>query len=131
MLCVSLCFNSAHAGTINYGELMQTVQAFAQVSGAFSTFQHVYVRLSTWGAVVRRLTEFQEVGKALFFTDRVVQVIEQAKAAESLHARREQSRADELRIEGLSLTLPDGRQLLDNCSITLRRGEHVRLAASL
>jgi putative ATP-binding cassette transporter len=103
------------AGQILLGTLTQTADAFGQVQGALSWFVDSYTQLAAWKATVDRLTTFGEAMVA-------------AKRG-ALHSEidiRPQAKP-ELTLDGLDLNLPDGRPLLHNVNLGLRRGEAVVL----
>ena len=102
------------SGAIALGTLVQTATAFGQVRNALSWFIDAYVRLAEWKATVDRLTGFAAA-------------LERARLeAEQLDGERsEGAQTDRLSLEGLSLSLPQGRPLLVETSIDLERGERV------
>ena len=101
------------SGAMPLGGIFQIASAFGQVQGALSWFINAYGSFANWKATVDRLTSF-------------------AEALE--HARREADRLDGdrldgapgvLSLEGLELSLPQGRQLLAPTTLALRQGESV------
>lgn len=100
-------------GEMALGGLMQTVSAFGRVQDALSYFVESYDTIAQLAAVIRRLSTFTEH-------------MEQAQALEDGVAH-EQSTAGEsaLALAGLDVALPDGRQLMQDCTVTLPAGSRV------
>ena len=97
------------AKQIGLGGLTQIQLVFGQVQGAFSWFVTSYQSLVSWRATVSRLSGFREA-------------MENARAM----AAQGPALADggsALTLQNLTLTLPDGRKLLENAALTLRPGE--------
>lgn len=90
------------------GGLMQTTSAFARVQGALSYFIDVYGSIAKYTAVVRRLSGFtihmDEVDK----NENIIQL---------------ETASDGFSVQDLFISLPDGRELLKNCSFSLSAGE--------
>jgi vitamin B12/bleomycin/antimicrobial peptide transport system ATP-binding/permease protein len=101
---------------IALGGLTQIANVFGQVQGAFSWFVSSYQGLVTWRATVSRLHGFQEAVAA-------------ARLAASNGPRLGQPGAG-LTFNNLTLTLPDGRRLLDNASLSLPPGQPVILTGA-
>ncbi len=101
------------AKQIGFGALNQIPNAFAQVQGSFSWFVSSYQTLVGWRATVSRLTGFQEAVAA-------------ARTAR-LGGPGHESGGGALVFHNLTLTLPDGRKLLNNANLTLPPGETVVL----
>jgi putative ATP-binding cassette transporter len=102
------------AKQIGFGALTQIPNAFGQVQGAFSWFVTSYQSLVTYRATVSRLHGFTEAVSA-------------ARAA-SLAGPQVAQQGSALTLENLTLSLPDGRKLLNNASLTLPPGEPVVLS---
>ena len=101
------------AGAIPLGVLMQTANAFGQVQSSLSWFVDQFQTLAEWKAVVDRLTTFTESMNA-------------ARAAQHEQAfAKSPSQAGELVLEDVEVALPDGRVLLDDVDLVVRRGDHV------
>ena len=101
------------AGTLDLGGLTQTAGAFGSVQGAMSWFVTTYRELASYRATIDRLTLFRAaIDAARSRTDGVVQSAPQGEA---------------YRVEGLNLTLPDGRVLLADQSLVLQRGRSVAI----
>jgi putative ATP-binding cassette transporter len=109
------------AKQIGFGALAQIPIAFSQVQGALSWFINNYTAqlgtntagLVTWRATISRLYGFREAMDA-------------ARAATAAGPRLTAPGAD-LRLENLTLTLPDGRKLLNGASLTLPPGEKITI----
>jgi putative ATP-binding cassette transporter len=102
------------SGAIKLGGLTQIANAFGQVQGALSWFVSSYPNLVTYRATVSRLHGFTEAVSA-------------ARAA-SLAGPQVAQQGSALTLENLTLSLPDGRKLLNNASLTLPPGEPVVLS---
>lgn len=101
------------AKQIGFGALAQIPIAFGQVQGALSWFVSNYPNLVTWRATVSRLYGFREAMDA-------------ARAATAAGPQLSEPGAA-LVLQDLTLTLPDGRKLLDHANITLPPGEKITL----
>jgi putative ATP-binding cassette transporter len=101
------------AKVIGLGGLTQIQNVFGQVQGALSWFVTSYPNLVTWRATVSRLHGFQEAVAA-------------GRAA-SLGGPAQTAAGANLTFENLTLSLPDGRKLIDNASLTLPPGEPIVL----
>ena len=104
------------AGRIPLGGLIQTASAFGQVQGALSWFVDNYARLTEWRATVERLTGFQHA-------------IAAARAAED-GVRAAPGAGDAVTMEGVTLTLPDGRVLVTDAALRLEKGEALLLTGA-
>ncbi|BEU87273.1 ABC transporter ATP-binding protein/permease [Selenomonas sp. TAMA-11512] len=91
------------------GGLMQTISAFGRVQDALSYFVDAYASIARFASVIRRLGGF--LGD-----------IEQVEAEKSAIAVRDSSE-NCVEARTLSLDLPNGRELLRDCSFSLSRGE--------
>jgi len=101
------------AKVIGLGGLTQIQNVFGQVQGALSWFVNSYPNLVTWRATVSRLYGFQEAVAA-------------GRAA-SLAGPSHTAAGANLTFENLTLSLPDGRKLIDNASLTLPPGAPIVL----
>ncbi len=99
------------AKQIGYGGLVQIPTVFSQVQGALSWFISSFQDLVTWRATVSRLYGFREA-------------MEAARAA-AANGPRLGEPGEALKLENLTLTLPDGRKLLNHASVTLPPGEKI------
>ena len=106
-------------GAIPLGGLTQTANAFGEVQGALSWVVDNYRELTSWRATVQRLVGFMAA-------------IEAARAAarngDGVQARRQPG--PDLRIEDVTLTLPDGRVLIEGASTRIAPGERVLVAGA-
>ena len=98
------------SGAIQLGELMQIASAFGRVQDALSWFVDNYDALARWRATTDRLTGFED----------------SLKAANGQRLQT-QSRGDELRLDEITLSLPDGRVLLQGAGLSLCPGDSVLL----
>ena len=101
------------AGRTPLGGLTQTAGAFNEVQGALSWIVDNYAALTEWRATVARLTGFRDAVAAA-----------RAHAAEGPRAI--PGPPGEMRLEGVTIALPDGRVLLAQADATIRQGERVR-----
>jgi putative ATP-binding cassette transporter len=104
------------SGAVPLGTLTQTASAFNSVQESLSFFVTFYRTIAEWAAIVDRLTGFN---RAL---DEA-----QAMAAASNIAIEPESGARAVRIENLSVSRPDGTQLLAPAMSEFTPGEHVLL----
>jgi vitamin B12/bleomycin/antimicrobial peptide transport system ATP-binding/permease protein len=106
-------------GAIPLGGLTQTANAFGEVQGALSWVVDNYRELTSWRATVQRLVGF-------------LAAIEAARAAarngDGVQAQRQPG--PDLRIEDVTLTLPDGRVLIEGASTRIAPGERVLVAGA-
>jgi putative ATP-binding cassette transporter len=106
------------SGAITLGGYTQTASAFGQVQGALSWFIDAYTQFATWKATVDRLTGFSAA------LDHV------RVEAERLDGDREEVPADSLSLEGVALSLPQGKALLAPTTLQLKRGEAVLVSGA-
>ncbi len=90
------------------GGLMQTTSAFARVQGALSYFIDVYGSIAKYTAVVRRLSGFTVHMDEVDKDENIIQL---------------ETASDGFSVQDLFISLPDGRELLKNCSFSLSAGE--------
>lgn len=98
-------------GAMQLGGLMQTITAFGRVQDALSYFVSVYDTVAQLIAVVHRL---------LGFTAHLEEVKALAPAVS-----RAAGAQPELILADVSVALPDGRSLLDKCSLALPPGQRL------
>ncbi len=101
------------AGAIQLGDLMQIAQVFGNVQGPLSWVVGAYGDLVSLRATIARLHGFQEAVAA-------------ARAA-SANGPSLQHGGEALNFSNLTLSLPDGRKLLDNACLSLPPGEPIVL----
>jgi vitamin B12/bleomycin/antimicrobial peptide transport system ATP-binding/permease protein len=102
------------SGAIPLGGLTQTATAFSQVQGALSWFVDRYSDIAEWRATVQRLSGFQDAVQAA-----------RSAASEGAGPRAVPVEAPDLALEGVSLSLPDGRVLIEDASARVAPGESV------
>jgi putative ATP-binding cassette transporter len=104
-------------GTIPYGVLNQTAQAFSRVESALNFFVTYYSSLATFKAVVNRLTSFAAA-------------IERAKAMATTGPVRMPAPEGELAVatKQLGIALPDGRRIVEAEGLSYAAGESALLA---
>jgi putative ATP-binding cassette transporter len=101
--------------SMKLGDLTQTTQAFGNVQDAFSFFVTWYTSLAVYKAVINRLTSFDgAIARAEMERTKGIRV-EADSGPGHVHAER------------LAVRLPNGRPLLDDASLTFRRGERTLL----
>ncbi len=98
------------AGTLDFGGLNQIAGAFSSVQGAMSWFVTSYSALASWRATINRLTFFRTA-------------IDEARRAHGNGIQTAQGDSDDTVLDHPVLRLPDGRTLLDDPGITLKRGQ--------
>ena len=96
------------SGAMQLGGLMQTITAFGRVQDALSYFVGSYDIIAQLASVIQRLGGFTEH-------------MEEAAALEDGVGRSEQTDG-EFAVSGLQVALPDGRALLQDCSLKLAAG---------
>ncbi len=99
-------------GQIELGGLTQTAGAFGRVQDALSWFVNAYSALATWRAVVERLTGFH----------RAVMV---ARATAGQGLTTAPTTDGTIRLDDVTLALPDGTRILDHATFGFRPGESV------
>jgi putative ATP-binding cassette transporter len=101
------------SGAISLGQYTQTASAFGQVQSALSWFIDAYTQFASWKATVDRLTGFSAA-------------LEHVRAeAERLDGEREEAASADLAMQGLALSLPQGKPLLAPTTVQFKRGEAV------
>jgi len=106
-------------GAIPLGGLTQTANAFGEVQGALSWVVDNYRELTSWRATVQRLVGFM----AAFAAARAA-----TRNGDGVQATRQPG--PDLRIEDVTLTLPDGRVLIGGASARIAPGERVLVAGA-
>ena len=103
------------AGHIQLGALTQTAGAFNSVQTALSFFVDTYVRIAEWRAVIERLSGFEAA-------------ISQCAHADA-HTRRPSRSSGEppqdVRLDGVEVTLPTGKPLVAADGVTIAPREQV------
>ena len=98
-------------GEFALGGLMQTASAFGQVQDALSYIISSYTDIAEWRAVVARLVGFNKA-------------LDQVRTEAAIQGiRHEEVPAGGLDLEHVHLALPDGRPLVEDISVSLRRGD--------
>lgn len=100
------------AGTVQLGQMFQTVEAFGQVLDSLSWIVNSYTNLAGWRAIVERLATFH---RAI--------VIARAAAGQGLTLA--EGEADAVRLTEVTLSLPNGSSLLQHANLNLERGTSV------
>ena len=98
---------------IEFGVVMQVVDAFSQVQSSLSWFVDQYSGLAEWKATVDRLTSFTAAMEHVETANRAAAI-----AVEPVPGR-------DIAVRDLDLGLPDGSVLLDHAALILRAGEPV------
>lgn len=97
-------------GAIELGGLMRVAGAFGQVQNSLSWFVISYADLARWRATVDRLTSFR-------------QAIATAHALAGRGVALRQGGAGAVRLDDVTIALPDGRTLLDHAGLVLPQGQ--------
>lgn len=105
------------AGAIDFGTIFRISQAFGQVSDALTWFMDNFVALAEWKATVNRLIGF-------------VEAMERVKAKEPEIRVSTGDGMASLEAEGLGLTLPDGRKLIEDLSARIEPGDRVLISGA-
>jgi putative ATP-binding cassette transporter len=102
------------AGAMQLGGLMQTVGSFASVQGSMSWFIEAYAQLATWRAIVERLATFH---RAI------------VKARAETHGGFDPSVSPDgnLRLQNVTMSLPDGTRLLEGADLVMTPGHSIVL----
>ncbi len=109
------------AGAIMLGIMTQTAGAFGQVQSAFSFIVNSYTDLAEWIAVTDRLSGFSDQMKLAGSAD--------AHAPHAGVSSLETNGGGLLSLNGVSLSTPDGKKLLNSVTFDLKPGELVLLTA--
>lgn len=125
------------AGTMALGGLMQTISAFGRVQDALSYFVESYDTIAQLAAVIRRLSGFTEhieevaavengVARVAVDATGVVAVANDtdANVATVAAASADGAKAG-IELAALTVALPNGRELLQSCSVLLKRGASI------
>jgi putative ATP-binding cassette transporter len=103
-------------GEMHLGGLMQTVGAFAAVQGALSYLVTSYTTIAKWHAVIDRLVGFSRIMDKL-------QSSESLKPAERIHTSEKV-----IRIDSLSVFLPNGKVLFQDLKLNIAPGTHLLIS---
>ncbi len=103
------------SGAVPLGVLSQTASSFGEVQGALSWFVDNYRSVAEWRATVTRLSGFRSALASAH-----------AEQAGGVHAVPEEGAT--LRLEGVTLALPDGRVLLADATAEIAPGEKVLIS---
>ena len=103
-------------GEFALGGLMQTASAFGQVQDSLSYIISSYTDIAEWRAVVARLVGFNKA-------------LDQVRTEAAIQGiRHEEAPAGGLGLEHVHLALPDGRPLVEDISVSLRRGDNALIS---
>ena len=103
-------------GEFALGGLMQTASAFGQVQDSLSYIISSYTDIAEWRAVVARLAG----------ADKALDQVRTEAAIQGI--RHEEAPAGGLGLEHVHLALPDGRPLVEDISVSLRRGDNALIS---
>lgn len=106
-------------GTMTLGQVMQAASAFTIVQAAFGWLVDNYPRLADWNACARRIASLMVSLDAL----------ERAETGEGA-SRIEHGETEDaaLRLDGLSVTLDDGKAVVKEAEVEIEPGERVLVA---
>lgn len=97
---------------VTLGVMTQTAQSFARVEGAMAFFIGAYTTIAEYKAVIDRLTGFRRaIGRARELGTQPPHIVQGSGAGQDLS------------VEGLSVSLPDGRALIAPHDLTFAKGE--------
>lgn len=99
-------------GQMTFGGLLQIVGAFTQVQSALSWFVSSFTKLAQWKAVVERLAGFEAA-------------MERARPAPGAPSLVASEPRPTIRLDGVTLTLPDGRLLVADAGLELARADRL------
>jgi putative ATP-binding cassette transporter len=99
------------SGAIALGVLTRISDAFGQVQSSLSWFVSNYANLASWSATVERLGTFRRT---------IEEAHQQLPDGPRRHAQ-----GQEVVLDDVSLTLPDGKTLLEHATFRLRPGESI------
>ena len=103
------------SGKILLGGLMQTAGAFGQVQDALSFVISSYTDIASWAAVIDRLSQFRED-------------LDRTRVGRATGNEIRRSDGDSyLKVNGVTLDLPDGQPLIANVNLSLGRGDNALL----
>ncbi|MDR3614757.1 MAG: ABC transporter ATP-binding protein/permease, partial [Candidatus Obscuribacterales bacterium] len=98
------------SGGMQLGGLMQTVDAFAAVQGSLSFLVSSYTTIAKWHAVINRLLDLSET-------------IDRLEDSEfSPVAQRISTSGNAIKIDSVSVYLPDGKPLIRNLNLNIEHG---------
>lgn len=100
------------AGNMQLGGLMQTVGAFGSVQQSMSWFVESYALIAQWRAIVERLSTFHRA-------------IVKARAENHGGFVNTETQDGTVRLQDVTMSLPDGTKLLDGADLTLTAGHSV------
>lgn len=102
------------SGAISLGVLMQISDAFGQVQDALSWFINAFTTLASWKASINRLAGFHADVQRAADMPRTIEVAPHGGSAVTL--------------QGLQLSFPDGRPMMDSLDARVESGEHVLIS---
>jgi len=100
------------AGAMQLGGLMQTVGAFGSVQQSMSWFVGAYAQLAQWRAIVERLSTFHRA-------------IVKARAESRGGFTMADAPDSTVRLNDVTMSLPDGTKLLDGADLTFTAGHSI------
>jgi putative ATP-binding cassette transporter len=107
------------SGAIQLGQLMQVASAFGRVQDSLSWFVDNYASLAAWKATTDRLTSFEE---------KIKEIEEISDNEKEFNATENRAESDEnLSINDLKISLPNGLVLLEETSVQAVPGDRILL----
>lgn len=100
------------SGSMQLGGLMQTVGAFGSVQNSLSWFVEAYAQLAQWRAIVERLATFDRA---------IVKARAESRGGFSVAS----GPGDSVRLNDVTMSLPDGTTLLDGANLSFTAGHSV------
>jgi putative ATP-binding cassette transporter len=104
------------AGHLTLGSVMQVRIAYGEVSGSLTWFVNAYQEIARWRANIERLVTLAEE------IDAAREELERAAGVKV-----ERAPDGQLRLEGLELTRPDGRPLIEPVDAVIERGDRIAI----
>jgi putative ATP-binding cassette transporter len=104
------------AGTIGFGILMQSADAFGQVQAALRWFVDQFPRVAEWRAALERVARFDA---------ELASLAPDHNRAQAPALRRLPDAACAIRLQSFAVTLPDGMPLIAASSLELERGARI------
>jgi vitamin B12/bleomycin/antimicrobial peptide transport system ATP-binding/permease protein len=112
------------SGAIQFGQLMQISSAFGYVQGALSWLVDNYPSLAAWKATTDRLTSFESsLLSATHLNYQSNMPIVQVSTAQA--AMINVAIGDQLQLDNLGLSLPNGNKLADQVSLQAQLGDTI------
>ncbi|HWV52577.1 ABC transporter ATP-binding protein/permease [Pseudorhodoplanes sp.] len=121
VLPIILCAPKFLDGSMSLGEVMQAASAFTIVQAAFNWLVDNYPRLAEWSAGARRVASLMVSLDAL----------ERAESGEDMNRiKRGETTEAALRLKDFSVALDNGKAVVDDTDVVIKKGERVLIAGA-